>query len=110
MADVGTADDGDLGFVLDKGGVGAEAAEPVLMELTSVVPGAVPAVTVKINVKVELALAAMDGLVQEMMVALTTQVQPAGRVSEENVVLAGMVSTAVTVVAVAGPLLVPTGV
>jgi hypothetical protein len=33
-----------------------------------------------------------------------TQVQPAGTVSDEKVVLAGIVSIAVTVVAVAGPL------
>jgi hypothetical protein len=49
-------------------------------------------------------------LEQETVVAFTTQVQPDGSVSDENVVFAGMVSTAVTVVAVAGPLLVTTAV
>ena len=90
--------------------VGSETAEPTVMELTMTAPGAVPAVTVKINVNVDEALAAIDRLLQETVVALTTQVQPAGTVSDEKVVLAGIVSTAVTVVAVAGPLLVTTAV
>lgn len=90
--------------------VGSETADPTVMELVITVPGAVPAITVKTKVNVELAFAAIDGLVQETVVAFTTQVQPDGTVSEENVVFAGMVSTAVTVVAVAGPLLVTTAV
>jgi hypothetical protein len=90
--------------------VGSETAEPTVMELTMTVPGVVPAVTVKMNVNVDEALAAIDGLLHETVVAPTTQVQPAGTVSDEKVVLAGIVSTAVTVVAVAGPLLVTTAV
>jgi hypothetical protein len=90
--------------------VGSDTAEPTVMELTITVPGAVPALTVKINVKLDVALAAIDGLVQDTVVAPTTQVQPAGTVSEEKVVFAGIVSTAVTLVAVAGPLLVTTAV
>ena len=90
--------------------VGSETAEPTVMEFTMTVPGAVPAVTVKINVNVDEALAAIDGLLHETVVAPTTQVQPDGTVSDEKVVLAGIVSTAVTVVAVAGPLLVTTAV
>ena len=90
--------------------VGSETAEPTVTELVITVPGAVPAVTVKTKVNVEVALAAIDGLEQETVVAFTTQVHPAGTTSDENVVFAGMVSTAVTVVAVAGPLLVTTAV
>ena len=86
--------------------VGSETADPTVTELVITVPGAVPAITVKTKVNVELAFAAIEGLVQETVVAFTTQLQPPGTVSEENVVFAGMVSTAVTVVAVAGPLLV----
>ena len=88
--------------------VGSLTAEPTVMELTITVPGAVPPVTRKTNVNIELALAAMDGLLQETVVAPTTQVQPGGTMSSAKVVFAGMVSTAVTVVAVAGPLLVTT--
>lgn len=90
--------------------VGSETAEPTVTELVITVPGAVPAVTVKIKVNVEVVFAAIDGLEQETVVAFTTQVQPGGTVSDENVVFAGMVSTAVTVVAVAGPLFVTTAV
>ena len=90
--------------------VGSETAEPTVTELVITVPGAVPAVTVKIKVNVEVAFAAIDGLEQETVVAFTTQVQPGGTVSDENVVFAGMVSTAVTVVAVVGPLFVTTAV
>jgi len=90
--------------------VGSETAEPTVTELVITVPGAVPAVTVKIKVKVEVAFAIIDGVEHETVVALRTQTHPAGTVSEENVVFAGMVSTAVTVVAVAGPLLVTTAV
>src|SRR6202790_5741230 len=88
--------------------VGSETAEPTVTELVITVPGAVPAVTVKIKVNVEVAFAAIEGLEQETVVAFTMQVQPDGTVSDENVVFAGMVSTAVTVVAVAGPLFVTT--
>jgi hypothetical protein len=91
-------------------GVGSDTADPTVTELVITVPGAVPAITVKTKVNVELAFAAIDGLVQETVVAFTTQVHPAGTVSDENVVFAGMVSTAVTVVAVVGPLLVTTAV
>ena len=79
-------------------------------ELVITVPGAVPALTVKTKVNVELAFVAMEGLEQETVVAFTTQAHPDGTVSDEKVVFAGMVSTAVTVVAVAGPLLVTTAV
>ena len=90
--------------------VGSGTADPTVTEFVITVPGAVPAVTVKTKVNVEVALAAIDGLEQETVVAFTTQVQPDGTVSDENVVFAGMVSTAVTVVAMAGPLLVTTAV
>ena len=90
--------------------VGSETADPTVTELVITVPGAVPALTVKIKVNVEVAFAAIDGLEQETVVAFTTQVQPDGTVSDENVVFAGILSTAVTVVAVAGPLFVTTAV
>lgn len=90
--------------------VGSETADPTVTELVITVPGAVPAVTVKTKVNVEVAFAAIEGLEQETVVAFTTQVHPDGTMSDENVVFAGMVSTAVTVVAVAGPLLVTTAV
>ena len=90
--------------------MGSETADPTVTELVITVPGAVPALTVKTKVNVELAFVAIEGLEQETVVAFTTQAHPDGTVSDEKVVFAGMVSTAVTVVAVAGPLLVTTAV
>jgi hypothetical protein len=55
----------------------------------------------------------MDELEQETVVPLSVQVQPVGTVSDEKVTSAGTFvkeSTAVTEVAVAGPLLVTTAV
>ncbi len=89
---------------------GSDTDEPTVKEFTITVPGAVPAVTVKTNVKVDVALATIDGFVQETVVGFTVHVQPGGTVSVEKVVLAGIVSMAVTVVAVAGPLFVTTAV
>jgi hypothetical protein len=91
-------------------GVGSETADATVTELVITVPGAVPAITVKTKLNVEVAFANIDALEHETVVEFTKQVQPDGTVSDENVVFAGMVSTAVTVVAVAGPLLATTAV
>ena len=60
--------------------VGSETADPTVTELVITVPGAVPALTLKTKVNVELAFAAIEGLEQETVVAFTTQVvaRPAG--------------------------------
>ena len=83
------------------------------MEFVIAVPAAVPELTVKTKVKVALVLAFMEELEQETVVPLSVQVQPVGTVSEEKVTSVGTLvkeSTAVTDVAVAGPLLVTTAV
>jgi hypothetical protein len=82
----------------------ASFAALVVAVSVMMVPLAVPTVTLYVTVKIPVEPAATLGLVQ----LTPTQVHPAGATIETNVVLAGVASVKVAVVAAADPVLVTT--